>query len=61
LLLFRILGLLAVVAIATSGALFLVTRDRKYLGWTLRLARYTIAGALAFFGLLLLERLVVLV
>jgi hypothetical protein len=59
--LFRILGLLAVVAIGVSGALFLFTRDRKYLAWALRLTRYTVAVALAFFALLLLERLAVLV
>ena len=57
----RLLGLLAIVAIATCGALYLFTRERKYLDWTFRLLRYTVGAALAFFGLLLLERLAVLV
>jgi hypothetical protein len=60
LLVLRILGLLAVVAMATSCALFLVTRDRKYLVLALRLLTYTVAAALVVFGLLLLERLVAL-
>ena len=49
------------IAIAVSAALFLVTRERRYLTFAWRLARYTVLAALAMFALLLFERLVVLV
>jgi hypothetical protein len=61
LLVLRILGLVAMIAIAVSAALFLVTRERRYLTFAWRLARYTVLAALAMFALLLFERLVVLV
>lgn len=57
----RILGLVAVIAIGVSAALFLFTRERKYLVFAWRLAQYTVFAALAMFALLLFERLVALV
>ena len=57
----RILGLLAAAAMFAGALLFLVTGDRKYLRFTLRLLKYAIILALGVFGLLLLERLMVVV
>ena len=57
----RILGLLAVIAIAVSAVLFLFTRQRRYLVAAIRLTQITVVAALAVFGLLILERLAVLV
>ena len=53
----RLIALLAVLAIAGGAVLFLLTRDRKYLRFSLRLAKYTVLGALIGFLLLALERL----
>jgi hypothetical protein len=61
LLILRILGLLAVIAIAVSGVLFLVTRQRRYLAFAIRVTQITVVGALAVFALLIFERLAVLV
>jgi len=61
LLLLRILGLLAAIAIGASSVMFLFTRDRRYLSLALRITRYAVVAALCIFALLLLERLAVLV
>ena len=53
----RLIALLAVLAIAGGAVLFLLTRDRKYLRFSLRLAKYTVLAALIGFLLLALERL----
>lgn len=53
----RIVVLLIALAIAVSVVLFLFTRDRKYLRFSLTLAGYAIAAALIGFGLLGLEKL----
>jgi len=53
----RLIALLAALAIAWGAVLFLLTRDRKYLRFSLRLAKYTVLGALIGFLLLALERL----
>jgi hypothetical protein len=41
--------------------LFIFTRERRYLQFALRLLQYTVLAALIVFGLLLFERLAVLV
>ena len=53
----RLIALLAALAIAGGAVLFLLTRDRKYLRFSLRLAKYSVLGALIGFLLLALERL----
>ena len=53
----RLIALLAALAIAGGAVLFLLTRDRKYLRFSLRLAKYTVLAALIGFLLLALERL----
>ena len=57
----RILGLLAVAAMFAGTLLYIVTGDRKFLRFTLRLLKYAVILALAVFGLLILERLIVVV
>jgi len=57
----RILGLIAAATIFAGCLLFIFTGDRKYLRFTLRLLKYAVILALAVFGLLLLERLIVMV
>ena len=57
----RILGLLAVAAMIAGTLLYIVTGDRKFLRFTLRLLKYAVILALSVFGLLMLERLIVLV
>ncbi len=55
---FRIVAALTLFAIATCVGMWLLTGDRRYLGWALRLVKIAAALALAFFGLLILERVV---
>ena len=57
----RILGLLAVAAMFAGALLYVFTGNRKYLAFTLRLLKYAVILALAVFGMMLLERLAVLV
>jgi len=57
----RIAAILAVLATAAGIVLFLLTRDRKYLRFALQVLKYALIFALLVFGLLMLERLVVLV
>lgn len=59
-LLLRIVGLLAVIAIGAGILAYLFTRDRRYLGLSWRIARYALIFALALFALLAFERLIVL-
>jgi hypothetical protein len=61
LLVLRILGLLAVITIAASLAMYLFTRQRRYLTIALRVTQVTVGAALVAFALLLFERLAVLV
>ena len=56
-LVFRILGMLAVAGMIGGCLLYMITGNRKYLGFTLQLAKYTVILALAEFALLLVERL----
>jgi hypothetical protein len=57
----RVLGLLALAAMFAGALMYVFTGDRKYLRFTLRLLKYAVILALAVFGLLILERLVVIV
>jgi hypothetical protein len=60
-LLLRIVGLLAVIAIGASIVAYLFTRDRRYLALSWRIAKYALLFVLALFALLAFERLIVLV
>ena len=53
----RLLVLLTAVAIAVCAAGYLISGDRKYLGWAVRVVKYAGAAALIFFAVLLLERI----
>ena len=60
-LLLRIAAILAVLVTAAGLVLFLVTRDRRYLRFAVRVLVGALLVALLVFGLLILERVVVLV
>jgi len=60
-LLLRIAAILAVLVTAAGLVLFLFTRDRRYLRFALRVLTCSLLVALLIFGLLILERVVVLV
>jgi hypothetical protein len=60
-LLLRIVGLLAAIAIGAGILAYLFTRERKYLGYSWRVAKYALIFALVLFALLAFERLMVLV
>jgi hypothetical protein len=55
---FRALLIVFAIAVAICVALFLVTSDRKYLGWAGRFFMAGLVAAVLFFVVLLLERLV---
>lgn len=57
-LLLRIVGILAAIAIGAGIVAFLFTRDRKYLGISWRVAKYALIFALVLFALLAFERLI---
>ena len=57
----RIAAILAVLATAAGIVLYLLTRDRKYLRLAFQVFKYTLIFALLVFGLLILERAIVLV
>ncbi|MEW6292200.1 MAG: hypothetical protein AB1544_02690 [Pseudomonadota bacterium] len=59
-LLLRIVGILAAIAIGAGIVAFLFTRDRKYLGFSWRVAKYALIFALVLFALLAFERLIVI-
>jgi hypothetical protein len=60
-LLLRLAAVLVVLVTVASLVLFLVTRDRRYLRFAMRVLTYALLVALLVFGLLILERVVVLV
>jgi hypothetical protein len=60
-LLLRIIGILAVIAIGAGILAYLFTGDRRYLGLSGRIAKYALILALALFVLLAFERLIVMV
>ena len=57
----RLAAILAVLATATGLILFFLTRDRKYLRFAFQVFKYSLVFALLVFGLLILERVIVLV
>lgn len=59
-LLLRIVGILAVAAIGAGILAYLFTGDRRYLGLSWRIAKYALIFVLALFGLLVFERLIVI-
>ncbi len=59
-LLLRIVGLLAVIAIGAGILAYLFTRQRHYLTLSWRIAKYALIFSLALFALLAFERLVVM-
>lgn len=60
-LLLRIVGILAVIAIGTGIVAYLFTRDRRYLSLSWRVAKYGLIFVLLLFVLLAFERLLVMV
>ena len=59
-LLLRIVGVLAAIAIASGITAFLFTGDKRYLQLAARVAKYALIVALVFLALLALERVIVL-
>ncbi|TMH40535.1 MAG: hypothetical protein E6H49_05930 [Betaproteobacteria bacterium] len=57
----RIVAILAVLATAAGIILYLLTRDQKYLRFGFQVFKYALIFALLVFGLLMLERVIVLV
>ena len=45
------------VAVAVCAAGYLLSGERRYLGWAVRVIKYAGAAALIFFAILLLERI----
>lgn len=54
----RIVGVLAVIALGASVLAFLFTRDRRYLVFAWRIAKYAIVVALIVLSLFFLERVI---
>ena len=59
-LLLRVVGILAAIAIGVGIVAYLFTRERKYLGFSWRVAKYALILALLLFALLAFERLIVM-
>ena len=57
----RIAGVLVVMVTAGGVVLYLLTRDKKFLRFALRVFKYALIFALLVFGLLVLERAFMLV
>jgi len=57
----RLIGILALIAIVGSIALYLFTRNRRYLTFAWRVFQFAIVFLLAFLALYVLERLVLVV
>ena len=56
-LLLRTLAILDAALIALCAAGYILSGERKYLGWALKLLRLGVAMGLAFFAVLILERI----
>jgi len=56
----RVVAILVVLAALSGLALYLFTRDRRYLRFAVRLLQVAVIFALFLFGLLALERIVAL-
>jgi hypothetical protein len=57
----RLVGLLALVAIAGAVALYFFTREQRYLAFAWRVFQFALVFALVFAALYVLERLVLVV
>jgi hypothetical protein len=57
----RLVGLLVLIALGGSLALYLFTRDRRFLTFAWRLFQFAVAFLLAFMALYVLERLVLVI
>jgi hypothetical protein len=57
LLLLRTIAILDAALIAVCAAAFVLSGDRKYLRWALRLLQVGVAAGLLFFAVLILERI----
>lgn len=57
-LLLRTIAILMAIAIAVSAALWLLTGERKWFDWSVRLLKAGVMVGLLFFGILAIERLV---
>ena len=57
----RLLGILALITIAGSIALYLFTRDRRYLTIAWRVFQFAVMFLLVFLALFVLERLVLVI
>ena len=57
----RIAAILVVLATAAGVILYLITHERKYLRFAFQVFKYALIFALLVFGLLMLERVIVLV
>lgn len=57
----RIAAVVVVLVTAAGVVLFLLTRDRRYLRFAWQMFKYALVFALLLFGLLILERVIVLV
>lgn len=53
--------MLLLLAAVVCFAMFIGTRDRRYLAWGLVIVKWTVLAGLAFFGVLILERLALMV
>ncbi len=56
-LLLRTIAILDAALIAVCAAAFVLSGDRKYLRWALRLLQVGVAAGLMFFAVLILERI----
>jgi hypothetical protein len=57
----RIAGILVVLIVAGSVVVYFLTRDRRYLRFAYQVFKYALVFALLVFGLLILERVFMLV
>jgi hypothetical protein len=60
-LILRLIGVLALLTIAAAFALFLYTRNRRYLNWAWRVFQFALVFVIVLMVLFLLERLVYVV
>ena len=58
--LLRLLGILVLIAVGAGVAVYLLTRNPKYLSFSWRVFRYSLMVALLVFALLILERVAVI-
>jgi hypothetical protein len=58
--LLRLLAVLTVISVAAGVAVFLLTRDVRYLQFSWRLFRYALIVALLVFALMILERVAII-